>query len=74
MENNILFYYYIKNTITFSIYCQTAQYIRNYFISEFYMQLTHEDCFNETCLGNVLGKTVKTVRKCFPRTVWYESH
>jgi len=68
MENNIIFYYDIKNTIPFSV-CQTAQFIRNYCISEFYMKLIHEDCSNETYLGNALDETVKTVGKCFPRAL-----
>jgi len=74
MENNIFFYYYIKNTITLSVYCQTAQHIRNYCISEFYIKLTHEVCSNETYLGTVLDERVKTVKQCFPRALQYKSH
>jgi hypothetical protein len=69
MQNNILFYYYIKNTITFSVYCQIAQHISNYCISEFYKKLTHEDCSNETYLGTALDKRVKTVKRYFSRAL-----
>jgi hypothetical protein len=67
MENNIFFYSYIKSTITFSVYCQTAQYVTNYRIPQFYMKLTHKDCSNETYIGNALDERVKTVKRYFPR-------
>jgi hypothetical protein len=53
----------IKNTITLPVYFQTAQHIRNYCISEFYIKLTHEVCSNETYLGIVLDERVNTVKK-----------
>jgi hypothetical protein len=36
--------------------------------------VTHEDHSNETYLGTVLDKTVKTVKKYFPRALRYGSH